>query len=103
MVPLLHNDQGKYWYIRGNEYVPLLESRQPLAEQRIDAAIRKLVTDSNVPTQRNRGRNVMLSPQPFVNQLLVGLQRGKTSRVIRWPPRREDASSPPALGKRVSC
>jgi hypothetical protein len=62
MVPLLRNDQGKHCYIRGNEYSPLLESSQPLAEQRIDAAIRKLVTDSNVHTQRNRGRIVVLSP-----------------------------------------
>jgi hypothetical protein len=85
MVPLLRNDQGKHCYIRGNEYVPLLESGQPLAEQRIDTAIRKLVTDSNVPTQRNRGRNVVLSPQPFVNQLLVSLRRAKTESVISWP------------------
>jgi hypothetical protein len=34
-------------YIRGNEYIPLLESRQLLAEQGIDTAIRKLVTDSD--------------------------------------------------------
>jgi hypothetical protein len=48
MVPLLCNDQGKHCYVRGNEYAPLLESREPLAEQRIDAATHNLVTDSNV-------------------------------------------------------
>jgi hypothetical protein len=76
-----------------NEYVPLLESRQQLAEQRIDAAIRKLVTDSNVPTQRNRGRIVELSPQPFVNQLLVSLRRAKTESGISWPSKRKDVKS----------
>jgi hypothetical protein len=78
--------------ICGNEYIPLLV---------IDAAMQKLVTDSNVPTQRNRGRILVLSLQPFVNQLLASLRRGKTESVIRWPPRREDIGSPPALGQRV--
>jgi hypothetical protein len=91
-VPLLLNGKLNRC-ICGNEYVPLLV---------IDAAVQKLVTDSNVPRQRNRGRIVVLSLQPFVNQLLASLRRGKTEGVIRWPPRREDISSPPALRQRVS-
>jgi hypothetical protein len=69
MVPLLRNDQGKHCYIHGNEYVPLLA---------IDAAMQNLVMESNVPTQRNRGRIVVLSPQPFVNQLSLSLRRART-------------------------
>jgi hypothetical protein len=56
VVPLLRNDQGKHCYIRGNEYVPLLESRQPLAEQRIYAAMQNLVTDSNVSYATQQGK-----------------------------------------------
>jgi hypothetical protein len=44
--------------ICGNEYVPLLV---------IDAAMQTLVTYSKVPTQRDRGRIVVLSLQPFMN------------------------------------
>jgi hypothetical protein len=67
-VPLLLNVK-RNTCICGNEYIPLLV---------IEAAMQKLVTDSNVPTQRNRGRIVVLSLQPFVNQLLASLRRGKT-------------------------
>jgi hypothetical protein len=71
-VPLLLNGIRNRW-ICGNDYVPLLV---------IDAAMQKLVTDSNVPTQRNRGRIVVLSLQPFVDQLLASLRREKTEGVL---------------------
>jgi hypothetical protein len=101
-VPLLLSGKQNRC-ICGNEYVPLLV---------IDAAMQTLVTYSNVPTQRNRGWIVVLSLQPFVNQLLASLRRGKTESVIRWPTKRKSyslaskerryISSPPALGQRVT-
>jgi hypothetical protein len=88
MVPLLRNDQGKHCYIRGNEYVPLLESRQPLAEQRIDAAIRKLVTDSNVSCalqQRTDGCVVATT----IREGLTSYESKNNESVVSWPSKRK--------------
>jgi hypothetical protein len=82
-VPLLLNGKRNRC-ICGNEYVPLLV---------IDDSMQTLVMYSNVPTQRNTGRIVVLSIQPFVNQLLASLRRGKTESVISEPSRRKDVKS----------
>jgi hypothetical protein len=98
MVPLLRNDHGKHCYIRGNEYVPLLESRQPLAEQRIDAAIRKLVTDPNVSCATQQRMDCCVVATTIREgltsyELLVSLRRAKAESVISYPSKSEDVVS----------
>jgi hypothetical protein len=53
---LFHYYATSEWnrYIRGNEYIPLLESRQPLAERRIDPLLCNVKAWQRFPKQRYR-------------------------------------------------